>query len=41
MAKQVIHLYGASGSGTSTIGKFISDKKGYFWYGIKNRRRWE
>ena len=31
MDKQVIHLYGASGSGTSTIGKFISDKLGYFF----------
>lgn len=31
MTRQVIHLYGASGSGTSTIGKFISDKKGYFF----------
>ena len=31
MDKQVIHIYGASGSGTSTIGKFISDKLGYFF----------
>lgn len=31
MKKQVIHIYGASGSGTSTIGKFISDKSGYFF----------
>lgn len=31
MDKQVIHIYGASGAGTSTIGKFISDKSGYFF----------
>lgn len=31
MDKQVIHIYGASGSGTSTIGKFIADKLGYFF----------
>lgn len=31
MDKQVIHIYGASGSGTSTIGKFISNKLGYFF----------
>lgn len=31
MGKQVIHLYGASGSGTSTIGRFISDRLGYFF----------
>lgn len=31
MEKQVIHIYGASGSGTSTIGKFICDKSGYFF----------
>lgn len=31
MNKQVIHIYGASGSGTSTIGKFIADKLGYFF----------
>ncbi len=29
MDKQVIHLFGASGSGTSTIGRFICDKLGY------------
>ena len=29
--KQVIHLYGASGSGTSTIGRFISKQLGYFF----------
>ncbi|MCI9362173.1 MAG: hypothetical protein HFG65_14760 [Hungatella sp.] len=31
MDKQVIHIYGASGSETSTIGRFISDKSGYFF----------
>lgn len=31
MDKKVIHIYGASGSGTSTIGRFISDKAGYFF----------
>ncbi len=31
MGKQVIHIYGASGAGTSTIGKYISDKLGYFF----------
>ena len=31
MAEQVIHLYGASGSGTSTIGRFISDRLGCFF----------
>lgn len=31
MDKQVIHIYGASGSGTSTIGKFIANKLGYFF----------
>lgn len=31
MAKQVIHIYGASGSGTSAIGKFICDKLEYFF----------
>lgn len=29
MYKSVIHIYGASGSGTSTLGKFISEKLGY------------
>ena len=29
--KQVIHLYGASGSGTSTFGRFISKQLGYFF----------
>ena len=27
--RQVIHIYGASGSGTSTLGKTISDRLGY------------
>lgn len=31
MGRQVIHLYGASGSGTSTIGRFISHRLGYFF----------
>lgn len=31
MGKQVIHIYGASGSGTSTIGKYISDKLGFYF----------
>ena len=29
MYKSVIHIYGASGSGTSTLGTFISDQLGY------------
>lgn len=31
MTKQIIHIYGAAGSGTSTLGKYISEKLGYFW----------
>ncbi len=31
MNKQVIHIYGASGSGTSTTGRFICDKLGYYF----------
>lgn len=31
MDKQVIHLYGASGSGTSTIGRFLCAKLGHFF----------
>lgn len=31
MSQQVIHIYGASGSGTSTLGRYISDKLGYFF----------
>jgi len=29
LSKKVIHIYGASGSGTSTFGRYISDKLGY------------
>ena len=29
--KQIIHIYGASGAGTSTIGKKICDEMGYFF----------
>ena len=29
MDKKVIHIYGASGSGTSTLGKYISEQMGY------------
>jgi adenylate kinase family enzyme len=29
MHRSVIHIYGASGSGTSTLGKFISEQLGY------------
>ena len=31
LIKQVIHIYGASGSGTSTLGRNISEKLGYFF----------
>lgn len=31
MAKNVIHIFGASGSGTSTLGKKISELWGYAW----------
>lgn len=31
MAKNVIHIFGASGSGTSTLGKKISELWGYTW----------
>lgn len=31
MDKHIIHIYGASGSGTSTMGKLISEKLGYFF----------
>lgn len=31
MAKEVIHLYGASGSGTSTLGRYISQKRASFF----------
>lgn len=29
MSKTVIHIFGASGSGTSTIGRFLAEKLGY------------
>lgn len=31
MKKQVIHLFGASGSGTTTLGKLIARRFGYFF----------
>jgi adenylate kinase family enzyme len=31
MDKIVIHIYGASGAGTSTIGKYISDELGFYF----------
>lgn len=31
MEKQIIHIYGAAGSGTSTLGRYISEKLGYHW----------
>ena len=31
MAKNVIYIFGASGSGTSTIGKKLSEQLGYKW----------
>lgn len=31
MVKEIIHIYGASGSGTSTLGRYIRDKLGYFF----------
>ncbi len=31
MDRQVIYVYGASGSGTSTIGRFVSEKLGYYF----------
>ncbi|MBU3878343.1 AAA family ATPase [Faecalicatena sp. AGMB00832] len=30
MADHVIHIYGGSGSGTTTLAKYISEKAGYF-----------
>lgn len=30
MAKKVIHIYGPSGSGTTTLGKYICNQLGYF-----------
>jgi len=31
MGRQVIHIYGASGSGTSTLGRYLCDRLGYFF----------
>ena len=31
MAHEVIHIFGASGSGTTTLGKYISHRLGYFF----------
>ncbi len=31
MKKQIIYIYGASGSGTSTLGGYICDQLGYFF----------
>ncbi len=31
MNKNVIHIYGASGSGTTTLAKYICDNKGFFF----------
>ncbi len=31
MHKSIIHLFGASGSGTSTLGRAISDRYNYFF----------
>jgi cytidylate kinase len=31
MYKSVIHIYGASGSGTSTLGRFLSEQLGYIF----------
>lgn len=31
MAKNVVHIFGASGSGTSTLGKRLSELLGYKW----------
>lgn len=31
MTSQVIHIYGASGSGTTTLGRYISEKLRYFF----------
>ena len=36
MAKNVIHIFGASGSGTSTLGKKISELWGYTWLDTDN-----
>lgn len=34
MSKKIIHIYGASGSGTSTLGKYICDKLGYLFMDV-------
>lgn len=34
MKKQIIYIYGASGSGTSTFGRYICHKLGYFFMDI-------
>ncbi len=31
MSKSAIHIFGASGSGTSALGRYISDRCGYFF----------
>ena len=31
MSKNVIHIYGASGSGTTTLAKYIHNNMGYFF----------
>ena len=31
MAKEVIHIYGASGSGTTTLAKYLRDQRGFFF----------
>ncbi len=33
---QMIHIYGAAGSGTSTLGKYISEKTGCHWMDTDN-----
>ena len=34
MSKTIIHIYGASGSGTSTLGRYISNKMGYLFMDV-------
>ena len=34
MSTKIIHIYGASGSGTSTLGRYISDKLGYLFMDV-------
>lgn len=36
MGNQVIHIYGASGAGTSTLGKLVCDRIGYFFMDTDN-----